>query len=850
MTTRFLSLLCLIAGCFGVIAADADAPKPADSPQPRSGSATNDAVRQMLDRLYSQMNGADTTNQLPPPADAPAPPADDAEEAHEEIPPVPDTPEPPMVPPATPPTNAPIVVTPGTPATTPVTPSATTTNTPATGTPGPGGRTVPVRPQLPRPGTPGAPGTPATGVPTLPGTAGPPVLPGGVRPPGAPAFPGLPGTPAAGLTNAAGTTNTVAAGDESFPPGLIKFQEADLSQVLDIYQELTGRTILRPATLPQVKITIRSQTELTRKEAINALDSILSLNQITMLPQGEKFVKAVPTQQAGQEARAFNTTSVEDLPEAGSFVVQIVKLKNTAPSDVAEALQPFAKNPQAILAIDDSGIVILRDNAENVKRMMEVLEQVDVVPVQEFESVVIPIKYALAGDIAQVLSSLTEGGSATTVGSGGAGGAGLGGGSTLGSRATGSLGGLGGFGNTGGNYGGNYGGRNSSVYPRALNAAAPAAAGAGSRSSFQERLRGIVSRAASGGGGSEFTVLGETQIIADERTNSLLIFAAKKDIPTIKDIVEKLDVVLPQVLIEAIIMEVTLDDSFDFGVSWLQRPQQAGDFDFSGVSIGQDTSLVEDPSALTNILSNISGLRYFGKFNDDFDVALRASASDSRVDLLSRPRIQTSHAVEANLFVGETRPFITGTYFGGIGANGSSSQYQQLQIGITLSVLPLVNVDGLVVMDISQRIQNVSGTTPIDGNDVPITADKEARAKVAVRDRETIMLGGFISTDSRDSESGVPFLKDIPLLGFFFKGSSKANARRELVVLIRPTVLPTPKEAAVVANEEKAKLPGIIAAESKYELNEKQRLEQALKEIRDREETEHQKVLRKEGFKN
>ena len=214
-------------------------------------------------------------------------------------------------------------------------------------------------------------------------------------------------------------------------------------QVLDIYQELTGRTVLRPASLPQAKITIRTQTELTRKEAVNALDSILSLNGISMVPQGEKFVKAVVTAEAGQTGRQFNTETAEELPESGSFVVQIVKLKNTVPRNVAQALQPFAKNPQAILGIDASGIVILRDNAENVKRMIEVLEKIDVVPVQEFESIVIPIRYALAADIAQVLSSLTEGGSATTVGSSTAQ-TGLSMGSGLGQRGTGSLGGYGG----------------------------------------------------------------------------------------------------------------------------------------------------------------------------------------------------------------------------------------------------------------------------------------------------------------------------------------------------------------------------------------------------------------------
>src|SRR5205814_3065994 len=101
----------------------------------------------------------------------------------------------------------------------------------------------------------------------------------------------------------------------------------------------------------------------------------------------------------------------------------------------------------------------------------------------------------------------------------------------------------------------------------------------------------------------------------------------------------------------------------------------------------------------------------------------------------------------------------------------------------------------------------------IDNNEIPITIDREANAKVAVQDGQTVMLGGFISTDRSKSASGVPLLKDIPILGNLFRSTAKEMHRKELMVLIRPTVLPTPQAAAMVARIEKAKLPGITAAE-------------------------------------
>lgn len=677
-------------------------------------------------------------------------------------------------------------------------------------------------PAAPRP-------TPATlprnfPVPGARPAGGPPAAPGGAA--GAAAAPEnpLPNMPApTSITSSVGTNGNAQAEDK-FPPGLIKLNDADVNQVLELYQLFTGRTVMRGPTLPNTKITIQSQTELTRKEAIQALDSILSLNGIAMIPQGEKFVKAVPQGEAGTAAARFNEVKRADLPESGSLVAQVVRLTNALPRDVAQALVPFAKLPNSVLGIDSAGILILRDYAENVKRMMEVLEQIDVVPQQEFESIVIPIKYALASDIAQVLGSLTAGGG--------------GGMTTVGKQQTrtgltsgtgsGGMGGMGGAGGMGG-YGANQNqmnmqGNNNAMGGGGLNS------GAAGRSSFADRLRQIVNKAASGGG--DIVILGTTKIIADERTNSLLIFASKQDLATISNIIDKLDVVLPQVLIEAIIMEVSLGDELKYGVSYLQtKPSTAGSFaGIGGINNGSMLGLNNFVGGISNGVSSLApGFSYAAKFGD-FEATATAAANDSRINVLSRPRIQTSHAVEANLFVGRTRPYVTGTY-GGYGGY-SSSQYQQMQIGITLSVLPLINPDGLVVMDIRQRIQSLGKEILIDGNSVPETIDREANAKVSVRDRETVMLGGFISDERSTSKSGVPILKDIPILGHLFSNNSKKNDRSELIVLIRPTVLPNPADAAVTAMEEKQKLPGISTAEREFQKEERSRQKKAAKDLK------------------
>jgi len=584
-------------------------------------------------------------------------------------------------------------------------------------------------------------------------------------------------------------------------PGMLRFQSQDLSGVLDFYADLVNKTILRPATLPDTKITIKSQTELTREEAIRAISAVLAMNGVTLIDVGDKFVKVVPETDVFKQAKPFSgSDTVAKMPDLAPYVTIVRQLTNAKPSEVVQALQPFAKIPNAITPIDSSQIIIIRDYADNVKRMLELLDKIDVSVPLEIEPVVIPIKYALATDIAQVLSSLTAGGGGgTTVGGSGTGGKrGL---STTSSNV--GFGSRTGVGTTPGMPGYNQPGTSGSTFGTTPGAA---------QSSFADRLKSIVSKASAVG---EFQIISQAKIIADERTNSLLIFADKRDMEMITNIIAKLDVVLAQVLIESLIMEVQLNNNNDYGISLQQKkPVQIGNFSGIGSIIN---GTVLNPGSFSTISSNaassLSGFSYFGRFSEDLDVTATAIASDSRFNVLSKPRILTSHAKEAHIFVGETRPYITGSYnalyYGGSGY----SQYEQLPIGIELSVLPFINADGLVVMDIKQTIKNIGGSVKIDNNDVPITIDREAQAYVAVRDRDTVILGGFITSDITKSSSGVPVLKDIPLLGFLFKNQSAKKNRNELIVLIRPTVLPTPELAAQATEEQRNLMPGVRRAE-------------------------------------
>jgi general secretion pathway protein D len=640
-------------------------------------------------------------------------------------------------------------------------------------------------------------------------------------PPPAPPVPTLPTAPAAPAMNPAPATPTApgapvspppatAPEDQTIPPGHINWVGADLNnQVLPIYADMVGRSILRPASLPTATLFFRNQTALTKQESIQAIDAVLALNGIAMINVGDKFVKAVPIAQANMEGAPFSQVAAGQLPEMGQYVTHIVQLKYVKPSEMVAALTPFQKLPNAILPIETSQMLVLRDNAENVKRMLEMIEKVDVTVPSEFISEVIPIKFAKVEDIASALNSLSGGG---------------GGGTSIGTRT--------GTGATGGAHGGTTGARpgqqgynpNSPMSSRTMNPQTGTTTGTPSGGgSFSDRIRNIISKASSATGSGELQIIGVTKIVADARSNSLLIFATRQDMEMIKDIVNKLDVVLAQVLIETIIMDVSMDDSWKLGLSAVQTPKQLSDNVAGAGGMNANKFFDWTGQDATNSIGQLvgSGFRYFGKVNDNYYVTLEAAASDGRINVIQKPRVQTSHATPASIFIGNTVPYVSGTYYGG-GSYGNSSSYQQLSVGIGLNVTPFINSDGLVVMQIDETIDEISGFSSIDGNNVPNTTSRTISAEVAVRDGETIILGGFIRNSNNKSKSGVPILKDIPLLGYLFRSTSDSKERKELIVLMRPTVLRTPELAALQVDKEKERLPGVLQAEqeiNEFELN-------------------------------
>jgi general secretion pathway protein D len=658
-----------------------------------------------------------------------------------------------------------------------------------------------------------------------------------------PPFTQLPSGPTVGTAGPAPGGASPAGEVRDIEPGTIDLKGAPLDQVFDLYQEISGRTVLRPYSLPAQGITLRTATSMSKREAVQAMDSVLALNGIVMIKLGDLFVKAVPAANADKEGGDIDANKAKDLPEAEQFITKVVVLKTAKPTEVATVITAFSKTPNGVTPIDSNNTLVLRDYASNVRRMMELIEKIDVIPEKDFTLEVIPIRYGKVGDIFATMSALISGGGGAGVSGSGFSGRGTGGGGAggfggiqnrgrgsggFGGNSYGGLGGssYGGYNNRGGyggsSYGG-YGGYGGSMYPQQVAQPSPAT----QQNSFANRLNQIVSKATK----EETQVLENANIVPDERSNKLLIFANKRDMAMITNIVAKVDVLLSQVLIEAVILEVNLGDTLNYGVSAIQHQK-----DFTPTFTGagaMNNGIFTGTNGFPE--NSLDGFTYLGKFGNSFDVALKAIATDRKANVISRPRIQTSHAIPGDIFVGETRPYITGFSDYNYGSSLSTrSTVQEKVIGLTLSVTPFITPEGFVVMELQQQFDSFKGNITVEGNPYPLVDSRMAQSTLTVRNGDLIMMGGFITDSHSKSKSGVPILKDIPGLGALFRSTTTEGSRTELIILMKATVLETPEQAAFLAAEERATLPGVREAENNLEKDMEKRNKKVNRQIKDR----------------
>ncbi|WGS88642.1 type II secretion system secretin GspD [Methylomonas sp. UP202] len=276
-----------------------------------------------------------------------------------------------------------------------------------------------------------------------------------------------------------------------------------------------------------------------------------------------------------------------------------------------------------------------------------------------------------------------------------------------------------------------------------------------------------------------------SKLVASEETNSLLYYGTEKGFQVIKDAVMQLDIIPRQVMIEAILAEVTLNDDLRYGVQWFFDSKQ---------------NSVELSAAETGISSLFPGFSYVYSGGSDVKIILNALQSKTDVRVISAPKLSVLNNQKANLQVGDQVPILTQTSQS-TSAPGAPivSSIQMRDTGVILDIKPRINENGSLLLDVTQEVSDVAKTTT-SGINSPTIQKRKIQTSVLTNDGYTVALGGLIRDNSSEINSGVPIIKDIPIFGNLFKDNSSGDKRTELIVLLVPHIMRNQAETQSVVD--------------------------------------------------
>jgi len=605
----------------------------------------------------------------------------------------------------------------------------------------------------------------------------------------------------------------------------INLKNADINEFVSQIAAITGKTFVVD---PRVKgkVTVISNASLNEHDVYELFLSVLRVHGFAAIETSGvvRVQQQTLAKQSGSPMDEAKEIAGEEL------VTRVIAAQYVDSNELVKTLRPMIPQYGNIAAITNPNVVIISDHAENVVRLMKLIERIDV-PGDE-RVVVVPLKDAWVGNIVELLQKLAP--------------------EQLGSSAKGPQS-IQIIANE----------RNNSLVLRGKTRPLaeiqkliseldqPASetgatqviylAHADSKN-VAEILRALVAGganagsgssgggAAGGAGGAIVSSVSPTKlnIQADESTNAVIVRADPTEMSEIMEIVHNLDVRRTQVLIEAAIVEISLDNSLNWGV------------DFAGVDTSGDavplisTALSPSIAALIKALSGTTdssgnpipvvpiaaasaltspGIAVAKLSTNGFSFAavLQAIATNTNANLLSTPSILTLDNAEAKILVGQEVPFRTGTFT--TNANGADNPFTTIQrkdVGITLTVTPHIHDGTAVRLDVKQEVSNLvlSSLAAVSTDTLSdvVTNKREIKTTVLAEDKETIVLGGLIEDDIQDTKKKVPLLGDIPLLGKLFQNVQTQHTKKSLLVFLRPSVLHNVQEVTDVTNRKYEKV--------------------------------------------
>lgn len=617
-------------------------------------------------------------------------------------------------------------------------------------------------------------------------------------------------------------------------PVTLNLKDADINALVESMSVLTGKNFIVD---PRVKgrVTIISSKPMDEKELYEVFLAVLGVHGFAAVPSSGNVVKIVPA--AGAKQESIPTVDQGKTTEPDQIVTRIIQVQNVAAAQIVPILRPLIPPQGHLAAYAPTNVLIVSDTAANVERIASIIARVDLASNEEVE--IVPLRHAAAGEVVRVLTALEQsksrGDPAAAAVSAPT--------RMVADERTNSI--L------------LSGDKVSRVQLRTLisHLDTPVDSGGNTQVIYlryakakelvtvlqgvSKNLSGEVSRnapiisaappggppggviATSSSGGSNLV-----DIQADEATNSLVITAPPELIRSLRAVIAQLDVRRAQVLVEAVIAEISAEKTAELGVQWLVGSKNAVGFtnyDAGGSSLANvltlgsvvDTALNSATgNRTTPNLSNVTmpqGLQ-LGLGGADFGVLLSALAKDADTNVLSTPTIVTLDNQEAEITVGQNVPIVTGSYTnssstGSTGGTSSGSQFgnpfqtiNREDVGVILKVKPQINEGNAVKLELTQKVSSVAPSANAATQGLTLNK-REIKTAVLVENGQVLVLGGLIDDNLNESAQKVPVLGDVPVVGNLFRYRNTSKLKRNLMVFLHPVILRDPAQSSLYTND-------------------------------------------------
>ena len=577
------------------------------------------------------------------------------------------------------------------------------------------------------------------------------------------------------------------------------FRDVDIAVLAETVAQATGKTfILDPRV--RANVNLISSSPMTANELYQAFLSILQVHSFAAVPTGN-IIKIVMD-------ASVRTVPGNDLPatvnaNSDEMVTQVIVAKNVSAAQLATVLRPLIAQYGNLAPVPGTNTLIITDRASNVNRIMRIISRVDQASDANIE--VIPLQNSTAADIVRTMTALTTGQAQDGASP---------------SRVVADE-------------------RSNSVLISGDSAQrlriatliahldTPVENGGDTQVIFlhyadaekiapklKEQMTGVVAVAGATGGAAAAALDRSTTIVAEPETNALIITAPPKTMRALKGIIDRIDIRRAQVLVEAIVVDVSTNNSADLGVNWVAYSKEndaqvpAGSFispigaaNSNPYSIVDLAKAVKDPASATSVPTGATIA--FGRLAANglnFAAMIRALRSDANTNVIATPSVVTMDNQEAQLKVAQEVPFITGQY-ASTGGNSQLNPFTTIQreeVGLILKITPQINGGDAMMLKIELESSELSGTAGDAGS--LITNKRTIGTNVLIEDGGTVVIGGLIRDAKTEGENRVPFLGRIPLIGELFRVRSGKREKTNLMVFIRPKILADGVQSAIETN--------------------------------------------------